>query len=367
MKIFWFFIMLLFCTQLAFPVARGPNKNTNDSNSFINDNANHVSRRVVGSLINPDTDSPALISPGGTLNVGTLIRLVGGNFISGRPLLSHIWTETFTGSGSTSTTDGELILSTGTIANSSVSVESFQDARFITATFNLARMAIGIPNNTNINVIREWGAYNSDLQTDGVAFRGVSGNASVIRYKNGSIAEEVQEVDFNGNTSIVRDDNVHIYEIFYSAGVILFQQDGNLIHTMQALDSAAFGTPHLKVGHRLENINGNTTVNTMVTRGSSISRIGSSESAPRSFIIETTGTFLVKNTPGRLHSVIVTDKGAGVATIDVFNNVVALAPKLVSSIDSSNVQGNLPFNVEFDDALTIVVGGASVSLTIIYD
>lgn len=366
MKFLAFFFTLMVCVQLAFPIARGPNHTSNSANSFINDNANNVSRRVVASLQNPDTGSPALIAPNGTLNVGDLIRLVGGNFISGRPLLSHIWTESFVGSGSTTTTDGELILSTGVVANSSSNVESFSSARFITATFNLTHQAIGLGNRGNPDVDRIWGAIDTAL-TDGVAFRNLSGAVSVVRFKNSSLVEEVQEADFNGNFAFIKTDDVKIYEIFYNAGTIFFEQNGNLIHKMQSFDDAAFGTPHLKIGHMVTNINGNITNNTMVTRGSSISRIGSSSAVPRSFPIVTTGTFLIKNTPGRLHSIVITNKGAGVATIDVFNNIVGLAPILISQINTSNVQGPLPFNVEFDNALTIVVGGASVSLTVIFD
>ncbi len=363
---FTFIFAILFCTQIAFSVPRGPNHNSNSANSFINDNANNVARRVVASLQNPDTESPALIAPNGTLNVGDLIRLVGGNFISGRPLLTHIWTESFTGSGSTSTTDGELILSTGVVANSSSNVESFDTARFITATFNLTHQAVANLGNGNPDIDRIWGAVDNSL-TDGVAFRNLSGVISVVRFKNSVLVEEVAEADFNGNTSYIKSDDVKIYEIFYNAGTIFFQQNGNLIHKMQSFDSAAFGTPHLKIGHMVTNINGNITDNKMVTRGSSISRIGSSSAVPRSFVIESTGTFLIKNTPGKLHSIVITNKGVGVATIDIYNNVVAVAPKLVSSINSSNVQGDLPFDVEFDDGLTVEVGGSAVSFTVVFD
>jgi hypothetical protein len=360
-----FLSVLLFSTS-AVTVPKSENRNTNISNAYVNDDAGNVAQSTVTSIHNPDTLSPALIAPNGTLNIGDLIRLVGDNFVSGRALLAHIWTESFTGSGSTSTADGELILSTGIVADSAAMVESFNTARFITATFNLTHQAIANIGWDNVNVDRIWGAIDNNL-TDGVAFRNLGGAISVVRYKNSILVEEVLEANFNGNESYIKSDDTKIYEIFYNAGTIFFEQNGNLIHKMQSLDAAAFGTPHLNIGHIVKNINGNTTNNEMTTRGSSISRIGSSSAVPRAFIIDSVGTFVIKNTPGKLHNILITDKGAGQATIEVYNNIVAAAPKLVSDIDTSNVQGNLNFNVEFDDALTVVVGGSGVAITITYD
>lgn len=364
MKTYFFLILLFTCVALGVP--KSPNRNVNISNAYIDDNAGNVAQRTVTSLHNPDTESPALVAPNGTLNVGDLIRLVGGNFISGRSLLAHIWTESFTGSGSTSTVDGELIISTGVVADSTAMVESFDTARFITATFNLTHQAIGNMGWDNTDVDRIWGAIDNNL-TNGVGFRNNAGAISVVRYKNSVLTEEVLEASFNGNAAFIKSDSLKIYEIFYNAGTIFFEQNGNLIHKMQSTDSAAFGTPHLKIGHIVKNINGNIVDNKMTTRGSSISRIGSSSAVPRSFVIEAVGTYLIKNTPGKLHKIIVTQKGAGTSTIEVYNNIIAAAPKLISDISTANVQGDLAINVEFDDALTVVVSGTNIGLTVTYD
>ena len=336
---------------------------------FLDKNSN-VAQRTGGSIINPSLGPgvAALVAPNGTLNTGELIRLVGGNFIDGRGLLTHIWTELFNNGGSTTFTDGEMILETNTTANGRARVESTDESRFITATFNLSHQAMSTPDETNTDVIRRWGCYDPTSSTEnGIFFENDSGAFSVIRIKGGVEEQRVLSTSFDNESNLIFDGEIHIYEIFYNAGTIFFLQDGLLLHKLSSLDSAAFETPHLKVGHDIENINGNTTANTLMSRGSSISRIGSSSAIPRPFVITTTGTFLIKNTPGRLHSIVITQKGVGSAVINVFNNVVAVAPFLVSPINSANVQGSLPFNVEFSDGLTVEVTGASVSLTVVFD
>ena len=314
------------------------------------------------------TASPLLIAPTGAAQVAELIRLVGGNFVSSQPLLSHIWDIVLANGGTNVTTDGELILSTNTTANGSVIIESVRSARFITATYNISHQGVAIPSPDNTDVIRRWGAFNpAGSSINGIFFENNSGNISVVRLKNDVVAETVAESSFNGNNAFVKDGNVHIYEIIYNAGAINFMQDRKLIHRMSAASSAAFGTPHLKIGHKLENINGNIVNNELITRGSSISRIGSSSTIPEPFHITAAGTFFIKNSPGRLHRIIIGDRGVANSEITVFNSTTA-ADEVIAIIDSGDVAGSLDYaGLEFDIGLTILVDGANVDVTIVYD
>ncbi len=314
-----------------------------------------------------NSGAPAFIAPNGAVNVAEIFRLVGGNFISGEPLLSHIWTETLINSGITETTDGELIMSTDGAADGEVRVQSFRKSRFITATFNLSHQAVATPNRSNSDVIRRWGIFNpDDAVQQGAFFENDSGTIRIVRMKNDVRVEVVELADFNGQDTFVFNDDVGVYEIVYNAGTLFFLQNRKLIHRMVSLTDAAYGTPHLRVGHLIQNINGNTTVNSMITRGSSISRIGANSAIPDFFDINTASTNIIKNGPGRIHRLIITDKGIGSATVTLFNNVGA-SGEVIATVDTADVSGSVEFNVEFDEGLTVVAAGASVSIVIIYD
>ena len=322
------------------------------------------------SLLDAETGADILVAPNGSANVGELIRLVGGNFVSGQPLLTNIWTTATVNGGSTSTTNGELILSTNTTANGEVRVQTARRARFITATFNIAHLAISTPNNANANVVRRWGCFdpNGSGGTDGVYFENDGGTYTIKRVRNGVLQETVAEASFSevADNPLVKNDNIAVYEIIYNAGTIFFYQNRKLLHRMNSLGTAAYGTPHLRAGFMVQNKNGNTTNNTLVTRGIGISRIGAAAVVPDFFRIDSSGTFTIKNTPGRLHRIVITDKGVGVATVTAYNNTAA-SGNIIAIIDSSDVQGVLEFQAEFDIGLTIVVSGSTVGLTIIYD
>ncbi len=326
-------------------------------------NFNHLN----SALNDANSGSSAFIAPNGSTNVAEVVRLVGGNFVAGQPLISHLWTENLINSATTSVTDGELIMSTGTVADGEVRVQTFRKARFITATYNLSHQAVSTPNRSNTDVMRRWGCFNpDDASQDGVFWENDSGAIKIVRMKNNVRVEVVEEVDFNGQDPFVFDDDVSIYEIIYNAGTIFFTQNRKLIHKMQALSDAAYGTPHLKVGHLVQNINGNTTGNTMITRGSSISRIGANSAIPDFFNITTPGTHLIKNTPGRLHRVIIGDHGMGATNLTIFNSTAG-SGETISKLDMTEVQGVSEFNVEFDTGLTIVANGNGIDITIIFD
>lgn len=320
------------------------------------------------------------MSPGGSMNVAELVRLVGGNFISGELLLPHSWTEEFTGSGATSTTDGELVITTGTTADSAARVQSFRKSRFITATYNLSHQAVSTPNRANANVTRRWGCFDPvGGITDGIFVEltgnGVDANYDFVRYKNGSEVDRLLEANWPGSGAtglLVKSDNVSIWEIEYNAGRFFLLQNGNYVASLASIADAAFGEAHLRVGHSIENDSGNIVDNMLLTRGSSISRFSSHSAVPEPFVIVATGTFQIKNSPGRLHSVVITDKALGAASLDVYDTrdlIGGLIPANlhVSPIASTNVQGPLPFNTEFTEGLVVVVSGNNIGITIAFD
>ncbi len=318
-------------------------------------------------LNDSNSGASAFVAPNGSLNVAEIFRLVGGNFVAGQALLSHIWTENLINNGTTATPNGELVMSTGTTANGEVRIQSFRRSRFITATFNLSHQAVSTPNRLNTDVIRRWGVFNpDDASQDGSFFENDGGFIRIVRMKNNVREEVVELADFNGQDTFLFNDDISVYEIIYNAGTLFFVQNRKVIHFMESLDTAAYGTPHLRIGHSIQNINGNTTDNTLITRGSSVSRIGANSAIPDFFNITTPGTFTIKNNPGRVHRVIIGDHGMGATTLAIFNSTTGTG-ELISTLDMTEVQGVSEINVEFDTGLTIVATGNGIDITIIFD
>jgi hypothetical protein len=321
----------------------------------------------LSSLIDPETAAPSLIAPNGVLHVAGLVRLVGDNFIDGEPLLSEIWNTSLVNGGTITTADGELDLNTNTTANGEVSVETRRPARFVTGTFNISHQAMSLPNWQNTDVVRQFGCYDPQSgSNNGVYFENDSGTWTLKRLKNGIVVETVSEGSFNGNSPLVKDDNVHIYEIMYNAGTIFWLQDRKFIHRSASLSSAAYGTSHLKDGHKIFNKNGNTVNNKLVSRGSSIGRIGGADAVPSFKYISSPGSYFIKNTPGRLHRVVITDRGTAAATINIYDSTTA-GGTLITSLDTNDVLQELNYELEFDVGLTVEALGSSVKLTVVYD
>ncbi len=320
------------------------------------------------------------ISPNGSFNVAELVRLAGGNFISGELLLPHLWTEEFVGTGNTSTADGELIMSTGVTANSASRVQSARKTRFITATYNLSHQAISTPLRAATDVIRRWGCFDPvGGVTDGIFVEMIGDGATAtydfVRFKNGVEAARLLEANWSASGAtglLTKSDNVSIWEIYYNAGAFFLLQNGNYVARLSSAVDAAFGEPHLFVGHSVENINGNTTDHMILTRGSSISRFSSHAAVPQPFVVAATGVHQVKNGPGRLHKIIITNKGNGQATIEIYDTRdlgAGLIPANyhVSPINTANVQGDLDFETEFTEGLVVEVAGNAIDFTVVFD
>lgn len=105
---------------------------------------NSASDPVKTALFDVETGLPFFVSPAGGLEVAELIRLVGDNFESG-VFLPNIWQSSITGSGTGSAILGQAVLATGTTADSTSQFQTVNRARFVTATFNKAHMAMQMP------------------------------------------------------------------------------------------------------------------------------------------------------------------------------------------------------------------------------
>lgn len=318
-------------------------------------------------LFDTETRSPFVVAPSGVIETGELIRLIGGNFESG-PLPDVTWLTNNVGSGSGAVVNGELVLSTGAVADSIAEVQTANRAEFVTATFNKAHLAIQMEDVNAPDVIREFGVFDpiqpAGLSTiqDGVLFRNNSGVISLVRQRGGSDVEEIFENNFNGNVAFRKSEIVSVFELVYNAGVILFFQNRRLVHTMRSLLSVAYDTVHLAVALRVENINGNTAVNTLKTRGFSCSRIGTSSAQPDSVTI-LDGDGLLKNSPGELVSVIINEVGVAGATLELFDNIAAVGVPIIS-LDLTNDQIPIPYGRRLNNGLFYDTSGAGFEVVV---
>ncbi len=195
------------------------------------------------------------------------------------------------------------------------------------------------------------------------------GDFSVVRRKAGTDEEVVKMADFNGETFTDRDptftldSNIAIYEILYNAGRIDFLRNRLLLHRMTSLDAVAYETVHLTLGARVENINGNTTDNMLLTRGFSCSRVGSTSSEPDSVTVNAAGSAVLKNSPGQLLEVLITDTGVGGASLELFDNTVAVGTP-IATVDLTTSLISLPFNRRLNNGLAYTATGAGFELEI---
>lgn len=299
------------------------------------------------------------IAPTGTLEVGELIRLIGGNFDRG-PLPPVQWQTGITGTGTVAQIDGELILSTGVTPDSTANIQSINRSEFVTATFNKAHLAFEMEDFLAPDVIREFGLFEPVtplILGDGVFFRNNSGSIQTVRRRGGVDVEIVDEVDFNGGNDFIKDNSIHVYEIVYNAGSALFFQDRKLITIIGSPESVAYDHVHLYLGASIQNINGNTTDNTLKTRGFSCSRIGSNAAQPDSITVRAPGSGLLKSSPGVLESILITEVGTGGAQLAVYDNNAAVGIPVFIVDLTINSLFDLNFRRRMNNGIFYVVSG----------
>lgn len=328
----------------------------------------------------PQTRAVGAIAPSGALETAEIIRLIGGNFETGA-LQANIWSTAVVGSGTVTAVTGEAVASTGTTANSEARFQTNKRARFVTATFNKAHMAIQNEGYSNPDVLRKWGMFDPVdpvISGDGVFFQNNAGNMELVRRKAGANVLTVGESDFNGdivpgtkvedNIKIIKDEKVHIYEIVYNAGSALFFQDRRLVHRMTFVDAVGYETVHLRLGAEVMNINGNTTNNTLKTRGFSCSRVGTSAAQPDFFPVRGSGTGLLKNSPGTFRSVIITKTGTAGADITLYDAIVpgTLADQ-IAEVDLTDSNIALPMGFDFSFGLSYIATGANFEVLLVFD
>lgn len=331
-----------------------------DPNGLFRNVGTQISGALRSSIEDGQTGQRAEVEPLGSLKTIIPTRVVGTAFSNGTKD-PNFWTETVTGSGSV-TQSGEIILSTGTTADSTVKYQTVRKARKITGSTNQFRTIARNVNAPVADCLRRIGAYHSTdgflMQYDGTVF-------GVVSRKN-SVDTVVTNGNFNGNAgATINADGTDFRRIVieYTAKSAKFFIDGILIHTITATTASLANTLDLPSTIELINKNGSVVNNSYEVLFASILTLGKTETTPKSTPITTNTTTVLKYGAGVLQRIVNTNNAG---TVNVYDNTVGSGTLLISPIDAAKALGDLNFNAPFNNGLTVVTTGGA-QITVIYE
>ena len=293
------------------------------------------------------------------LNVSVRTILIDNQFTT--TLDTSAWTVATTGSGGASTTTGAMVLTTGGTANSTASMTSTHRGRLISGTTNIFSMAVtsshpaGTTNNTQrLGCYTVGGGDGILVQVAGTAFR---------------VGTRVNGVDTLAPFNVAAPTTlVGTWEIGYAQGGFVVWQDGVLRHASTEAAPPIFLNPNFFVSSENLNSGGGTTAVTLTILGAAISRMGESDARPRFLHISANGTYVVRQGPCTLYSVVVGTAGASGNSLTVYDNTAA-SGTIVSVLDTTGSKSgsSVTYDLDMDNGLTVVLAsGTAADVTIIY-
>jgi len=304
-------------------------------------------------------DRTVWVSPTNTLGTNTTVRLVGTNF-DGATKDTNFWQEVPapTGSGAVAQA-GEIELSTGVTANSTVAYQSIRRARFVAGSALKWQGAFNFVTAGTTDNIRRMGAYDT---TDGFFFQ-LDGSTFSVGTRKSSADTLVSSGSFNGTcgaTFVPTADTYYKFEIEWGTLGTFFYVNGCLLHKVTGGHlSSLLSLPIL-----FENNNDNGLEADVIfdCLGVVIMRLGQLKTNPIYKFINTNTTTICKYGAGILHTII---NNENVGDFVVYDNTSAAVP-IISSVDAAKVTGTLVFNVPFSNGLTIVTTGGA-TITVVYE
>ena len=321
--------------------------------------------KACSNIHSDDFDEEVIVTPMNQLRTTENVRLVGATFTGG-VLDTNYWEITRTvGTGAATVGGAQVTLTTGATANSRIRITSKRIARYVGGSTNYYRGQIECSAVTGSN-IRRWGCYD---WMDGYFFQHDGTTFSIGSRKNGTDTL-INSGSFNGNQGSVYilDINVHAYEIYYTNGGAWFSIDGAVMHKLSSTTAALVNTMHLKAGFEVANLGGNTNVNTMEVRSSTIQRLGPVHTTNSVWHTATTDTnTTLKYGPGRLESISI---NSGNAKSDSLTFYDAVGSGTVLGVIANNqtiaTPTQLTYDAPFFTGLTYTTTGKS-DWTICYE
>lgn len=307
-----------------------------------------------------------------------VVRLVGSLFESTTKDTQQ-WQEAIAGTGTVTQAQGEVLLSTGATANSSVAYSTIEHARFIAGTINVLsftgflvtpatannerRVGVGeFTSHTPASADTPLNGYGVYLRGTefGIWYRSLSQNPTdIVRVPSGSFS--------TGKTFTPTTDEVLDVEIEYGHTGVSYFINGELYHTQVPTTDMLSDTMNLHAFAQNINSGGSTTPVSFMVHVLSVLRYGRSDTTPITRRAAGAATTVLKSGPGQCHTIINAVKVAA-SVISVWDGVTNAPPsRRMLTIDGANFQGALEFKAVFRDGLTLVTDKAANDVTVIYE
>ena len=303
-------------------------------------------------------DRHVTVSPVGGLMIAPLYRLVGTNF-DGAVKDTNFWSETVTGTGAAAQ-NGEVVLSTGSTADSTAQYNSVRRARFVVGSALTWLGDFKFKTAGTADNIRRCGAYDDN---EGFFFE-LDGTTFSIGARKATADTLVSTGSFNGDMGTdfsVGTSSYYRLEIEWTPLSTFWYVNGQLLHK----DLTAHQVNVLTLPIRFENNNDNSSTADIDFDcvGSVISRQGQLETNPTGKYIAGASTTVLKRGAGDLHTVINNDNSGSCI---IYDNTAG-SGTIIAAIDLAKVLGSLNFNMPFSNGLTVVTTGASAKITVTYE
>lgn len=283
---------------------------------------------------------------------------------------TNLWTTAVVGTGTaTHNSSGELALTTGATANSTVRVTTPKIMRQMAGTTQFWIGVFRLSDLGTANNVRRWGIYDDN---DGFFFE-LSGSVfSVVSRKTG-VDTKVAYASCNGPATEIFNPATDLtkmnqFNIYFGGLSCRWQVNGRVLHGIGANAISAPLSDRLALPFRVENNNsaGSTSNVSVFSRGISFHRVSPTDVAPRYLFINSVATTVVRAGAGTLRRISYSPNGIS-GTVTVYDNTAASGPLVtVFTVPATGTPGFIDYGVEVDVGLTVVTN-STVGITVSFD
>lgn len=324
--------------------------------------------------VDKHTIKSATVNRFGEFRVSNRFKLTGSSFF-GNTKDPNFWSEVAVLGATATQQNGEILLSTNTTANATITYQTVHIARWLAGTENGFRGVFQLSAGA-INNLRRWGVAVLDTSATPVPQNGawfqINGTTVSIAYRSLSLNPGgpvvVNSSAWLTNTSFnAGDGNIHSYDIAFNAMGADFYIDDILVYRLASGIDVWADTLHFK--SFAQNINSGSEAgnHTLMMHVCMIARSGVENTSPIAKYIPTATTTICKYGPGVLHNLVVGNK-INNAIISVYDDIVGTnANNLIAVLDGANILGPSGIDhIPFQNGLTIVTDSAN-RVTVVYE